>query len=370
MKNYFINLPIVLLWTILGIVTGQNTYTGELTFDYSGSLNGEFQSGVVIDSLDGVPANGAFATVSGSDSSYSTFITAIAPADNETVDIFLVHINTENFPTPGIYNVDGLDLEGLEGIPTTMLFIPDADTAMLSGFFDTFMDGIEDSLNTNELIMTMLLELAQTAFLPLSGEIAIDVVNDTSLTGGFSGEFMKLVFPPQFMSVEEGYFSLSGFAVPEVLAPPENLALEWTGNEIELSWEYGDSLLIDGFNIYRGLDENALEWNVSVSPEMTQYLDDTIITGESYTYAITAFTALGLESSLSDPGSISIPSSFPGDVNEDEMINVNDILLVVNHILEIYPLTDQQQLLGDLNSDGNISVIDIVIMVEIILGNG
>lgn len=365
MKTYFL-----IFFCTLGIVVGQTTYAGEMTFNYSGSLNGEFQSGVVIDSLDGVPANGAFASVFESDSSYSTFITAIAPSDNETVDIFLVHLNTESFPTQGVYNVDGLDLEGLEGIPTTMLFIPEADTALLSGFFDTFMDGIEDSLETDQLIISMLLELAQNAFLPLSGEILIDAVNDSSLTGGFSGEFMKLVFPPQFMSVDDGFFSLSGAEIPEVLPAPENLVVEWTGNEIELYWQYGDSSLIDGFNVYRGENESMLEWFDSVTSETNQYLDSTVIPGESYTYAVSAFTIVGLESGLSGSVSISIPSSLPGDVNEDEMININDILLVVNHILEVYPLTDQQQLLGDLNSDGDISVIDIVIMVEIILGSG
>ena len=75
----------------LGVGTAQTTYTGEMSFNYSGSLNGEFQSGVEIDSLDGISANGAFAAISETDTMYSTIFTALAPADNETVDIFLIH---------------------------------------------------------------------------------------------------------------------------------------------------------------------------------------------------------------------------------------------------------------------------------------
>ena len=53
-----------------------------------------------------------------------------------------------------------------------------------------------------------------------------------------------------------------------------------------------------------------------------------------------------------------------GDVNEDGLINVLDIIYVVNLIL-----TSQNNELADMNSDGQVDVLDIVSIVNLILNN-
>ena len=53
-----------------------------------------------------------------------------------------------------------------------------------------------------------------------------------------------------------------------------------------------------------------------------------------------------------------------GDVNEDGLINVLDIISVVNLIL-----TSQNNELADMNSDGQVDVLDIVSIVNLILNN-
>ena len=58
---------------------------------------------------------------------------------------------------------------------------------------------------------------------------------------------------------------------------------------------------------------------------------------------------------------------LPGDVSEDGIINVIDIVTLVNYILGIGSLTDSQLCAADLNSDLIINVIDIVTLVNIIL---
>tara|TARA_A100001011_G_C14319629_1_gene849835 strand:- start:5864 stop:8269 length:2406 start_codon:yes stop_codon:yes gene_type:complete len=55
-----------------------------------------------------------------------------------------------------------------------------------------------------------------------------------------------------------------------------------------------------------------------------------------------------------------------GDVNEDGSIDVSDIVLVVNHILNISLLTSS--CLGDLNQDSLVDVLDIVKIINLILG--
>ena len=51
-----------------------------------------------------------------------------------------------------------------------------------------------------------------------------------------------------------------------------------------------------------------------------------------------------------------------GDLNEDSLINVQDVILIVNLILN-----DEYSSLADLNLDDSIDVLDIVYLVNIIL---
>jgi len=56
-----------------------------------------------------------------------------------------------------------------------------------------------------------------------------------------------------------------------------------------------------------------------------------------------------------------------GDLNEDGVINVLDIVIEVNIILGIVIPTDSQLQAGDLNGDGGINVLDVVLIVNLIL---
>ena len=58
-----------------------------------------------------------------------------------------------------------------------------------------------------------------------------------------------------------------------------------------------------------------------------------------------------------------------GDANLDGSINVLDIVVVVNHILEIYPIEDEFVYLADVNTDGLVDILDIVQLVNWILEN-
>ena len=56
----------------------------------------------------------------------------------------------------------------------------------------------------------------------------------------------------------------------------------------------------------------------------------------------------------------------PGDINQDQSVNILDIIELVNIILS--GNYDETQLyIGDLNSDGNINILDIIELVNLIL---
>ena len=77
---------------------------------------------------------------------------------------------------------------------------------------------------------------------------------------------------------------------------------------------------------------------------------------------------------LSDETAIFITTSLGftytlGDVNQDEVLNVLDIVTMVNFILGVLEPTSYQEYAGDLNEDETINVLDIVLIVNIILDN-
>ncbi len=56
-----------------------------------------------------------------------------------------------------------------------------------------------------------------------------------------------------------------------------------------------------------------------------------------------------------------------GDINLDDLVNIQDIVLLVNIVLEFITPTNQQLIASDLNNDYLINVLDIIELVNIIL---
>ena len=60
-------------------------------------------------------------------------------------------------------------------------------------------------------------------------------------------------------------------------------------------------------------------------------------------------------------------SSLSGDVNLDETINIQDILLVINHVLGNNNLNEDELAQSDVNNDSIIDILDIISLVNFIL---
>ena len=56
-----------------------------------------------------------------------------------------------------------------------------------------------------------------------------------------------------------------------------------------------------------------------------------------------------------------------GDLNQDSIINIQDVILLINISLTELEPSDYQQLAGDLNEDGRIDILDIISCINIIL---
>ena len=55
-----------------------------------------------------------------------------------------------------------------------------------------------------------------------------------------------------------------------------------------------------------------------------------------------------------------------GDVNFDNIVNIQDIILVINFIIELTDPNNQEFIVSDINEDGIINVLDIVLIIDII----
>jgi len=75
--------------------------------------------------------------------------------------------------------------------------------------------------------------------------------------------------------------------------------------------------------------------------------------------------ANGVSVTLGDCVEMDFSSSLLGDINDDGVINVLDVVGLVNIVLGIEDFNPA----GDMNNDGLINVLDVVILVNLILGS-
>ena len=58
-----------------------------------------------------------------------------------------------------------------------------------------------------------------------------------------------------------------------------------------------------------------------------------------------------------------------GDLNDDDVINIQDVILLVNISLSVIEPNEHQIIAGDINEDGIIDILDIISCINIILGS-
>ena len=56
-----------------------------------------------------------------------------------------------------------------------------------------------------------------------------------------------------------------------------------------------------------------------------------------------------------------------GDLNEDQVVDILDVILCVNIVIETAEPTNYQNLASDMNQDQQINVQDIILMISLIL---
>ena len=117
-----------------------------------------------------------------------------------------------------------------------------------------------------------------------------------------------------------------------------------------------------GANQYKIYRDNS--WVGVDNSEPYEFIDIFVDINQTYTYCIEAINDCGESSFSCDSG---FSTYALGDVNFDNILNILDIVLIVNHILEVSILNFDQLALSDINNDGEINVIDVVVLISTIL---
>ena len=129
-------------------------------------------------------------------------------------------------------------------------------------------------------------------------------------------------------------------------------------NQVVVVWDMNENAY--SYKIYR----DNIWLGLNNSNDDTEYIDQITDLGIIYEYCIEAINDCGESDFSCDTG---FSDSEAGDVNGDGSINVLDVVVTINVILSIEPITDFILSSADLNFDGEINVLDIVLMVNMIL---
>jgi hypothetical protein len=203
------------------ILLAQESYEGEITFDYAGTEDGSFTSII----QDSVVAGFAYNQM-GLDTSYVVMM-AITEQDENEFDLFLAILQDTTFPVqPRTWEIPGQgDAENPLSFETIVVHIPGMDSSFVAEIADLFTDTTStwDSLDFAVILAELYTELADDLYLGISGELSISDVSDSSFSGTFSSIMLKPTFniPPHMVSVNNGEFSFNKVALPELFTNPD-----------------------------------------------------------------------------------------------------------------------------------------------------
>ena len=181
-------------------------------------------------------------------------------------------------------------------------------------------------------------------------------------------------------------FGLSSAFSPNMDNPPwyVDLPMDNGGNvdwDVFALWQNHDPYLLvndyattlENQNIYFDCGNQDELQLFPHSEDMHNKLSDL---GVSHTYAPYSGTHSGsIYSKLEDSFQFhsdyfsSIEFGLPGDVNEDGLLNILDVVLVIGFIIGNNEFSEEEISSSDINADGTINVLDVVLLVNAVLGS-
>ena len=205
-------------------ISQNEAYLGEVSFNYSGTIDNYFSS----ISDDSTLTSIAFNQDNG-DSSFFLFA-AITQQETNEFDLFLSVLRDTTFPVESrSWQVPGEgDEENPLSLETILVLMPGLDSSFVLNFLETFSDTSEDQ-NSDDLFNDIFTTLSDQLYLGLQGNLELEVLNDSSIIGNFNSILFKPAFhiPPHLVTINDGEFSFN-----KVLTTP-TLKLKDSKNSVD-----------------------------------------------------------------------------------------------------------------------------------------
>ena len=189
----------------------QNTYQGQVLFEYSGTENGLFTSTLQDSTTSGFSLN------QNSGDSSSFLIASITQQNENEFDLFLAALQDTTFPVqPRTWNIPG---EGDEDNPlsleTLVVFMPGLDSSFVEELFNTFTDTSTNDDST-DIFSDLFSTFSSSLYLGLQGELEIESVTDSLIVGSFNSILIKpaFYFPPHTIFISDGEFEFYNTGIP------------------------------------------------------------------------------------------------------------------------------------------------------------
>ena len=187
-------------------VSQNEAYLGEVSFNYSGTINNFFSSISGDSTLTSIAYN-----QDNGDSSFFIFA-AITQQETNEFDLFLSVLRDTTFPVESrSWQVPGEgDEENPLSLETILVLMPGLDSSFVLNFLETFYDTSEDQ-NSDDLFNEIFTTLSDQLYLGLQGNLELEVLNDSSIVGNFNSILFKPAFhiPPHLVTINDGEFSFN-----------------------------------------------------------------------------------------------------------------------------------------------------------------
>ena len=200
-----------ILFSFLCFLQGQNTYQGQVTFDYDGTESGVFSSTLQDSIIFGFSLN----QIDGDSSSF--LIASVTQQDNNEFDLFLAVLQDTSYPLePRVWDIPG---EGNEDNPLSLeslvVFLPKLDSSIVDELLDIFSGTATDD-DSSDALTSFFGSLSNSLYLGLQGELEIEAVTDSSVIGSFNVVLIKpaFYFPPHTISITNGEFQFFDVELP------------------------------------------------------------------------------------------------------------------------------------------------------------
>ena len=204
-KHLLNNLFIIQLLIPLFYSFSQTLSNGQITFNFNGTVDGNFNS-ITEDSI----PTGILINQENSENS-QIIVAGISNQDENSFSIFLsvlqdtvFPLQTRNWEIPGQGNEDDpLSLEALT------IFLPNIDSSFAEQIFDIVTDSTDQSDSIN--LEAILEQFSNDLYLGLSGELDFHTVNDTFIGVNFNIFMVKpaFYFPPHTINIQDGQMDLN-----------------------------------------------------------------------------------------------------------------------------------------------------------------